>query len=295
MCAEALKNYDRALKVNPYHVEANINSGVLLYGIGHRGEAFQRFSSALQANPENLIAYDNQRAIQFSGQSNYGWAIDAICRRFFGKINVIFELGSRDALDAIWLGRIFPKASVVAFEANPDSAITSLKNVKNAMIDNVKVVDKAVSDSNSSMTFYPFDIRKYDNIGASSLFQIDFSTSRSPSDPDYGRENPQIEIEVPAVRLDKYCLENRIRQIDILCMDLQGAELLALKGLGKFLASTRYVVSECSHISTYVGGCTFQDIDSILSMAGFSKISHIPANTGYYFDFNFIWENKFKF
>jgi hypothetical protein len=75
---------------------------------------------------------------------------------------------------------------------------------------------------------------------------------------------------------------------------LQGAELLALKGMGKMIFATRYLVAECSHVSTYIGGCTFREVDDLLTAAGFAKLSPVPHDTGYYMDFNVIWENQSK-
>ena len=61
--------------------------------------------------------------------------------------------------------------------------------------ENICLVETAVSLENQDVTFYPFDLRKYNNMGSSSMFKIDFSL-RDANDPDYRRENPQKEITV---------------------------------------------------------------------------------------------------
>ena len=71
-------------------------------------------------------------------------------------------------------------------------------------------------------------------MGSSSMLKIDFSL-RNKDDPDYNRENPQKEIIVNGIRLDTFINENNINNIDLLCMDLQGYELNALKSLGNHL------------------------------------------------------------
>lgn len=92
-------------------------------------------------------------------------------------VKTIFELGSRDLEDAIRLFNHYG-CKVFAFECNPDcinvckNKLRSQSTVVNA---NVFLVESAVSLENAETTFYPFDLTKYDNMGASSMFKIDFS------------------------------------------------------------------------------------------------------------------------
>ena len=67
----------------------------------------------------------------------------------------------------------------------------------------------------------PFDLSIYNNMGSSSILEIDFSI-RNKNDQDYNRGKVQKEIEVNGIRIDTYMENNNIQNIDLLCIDLQG-------------------------------------------------------------------------
>jgi FkbM family methyltransferase len=186
-------------------------------------------------------------------------------------IKIIFELGSRDLIDAIALYKHY-NCKLYAFECNPDCLIecnTQLQQCDQLAKDHITLVDKAVSLTDDDISFFAFDLTKYNNMGASSMFKIDFST-RNKRDPDYNRENPQKEVKVKGVRLDTFMRDNGISTIDFLCMDLQGYELNALKSLGEDLRNVKYIITETSIQSTYIGGATFAELNAYLSRYGFT-------------------------
>ena len=187
------------------------------------------------------------------------------------KVNTIFELGSRDLIDTIKLLDHFENSSIYAFECNSDCLIECNKNISNLDEDKKKrlnLIEKAVSITNGPVTFYPFDLQKYNNMGASSMLKIDFSL-RNKNDPDYNLPNPQKEITVNGIRLDTFISENNIKNIDLLCIDLQGYELNALKSLGYYLHIVKYIITECSMKSTYTGGTTFKELNEYLNKHNF--------------------------
>ena len=199
---------------------------------------------------------------------------------FFNKIDsnqikTIFELGSRDLIDAIKLLHYFQDSKTYAFECNPDCLIECYNNIDK--LDEIQkkrlfLVDKAVSINNNKVSFYPFDLQKYNNMGASSMLKIDFSF-RNKDDPDYNRENPQKEIIVDGIRLDTFIDENYIENIDLLCIDLQGYELNAIKSLGDQLHKVKYIITECSIMTTYTGGANFNELNNYLTNYNFKYIS----------------------
>jgi len=199
---------------------------------------------------------------------------------FFDKINskqikTIFELGSRDLIDAIKLLNYFEDCKVYAFECNPDCLVECNKNLSNLEENKKKqicLINKAVSLSNGDITFYPFDLQKYDNMGSSSMLKIDFST-RNKNDPDYNLPNPQKELIVNGIRLDTFIDNNIIKNIDLLCIDLQGYELNALKSLGIHLHKVKYIITECSIVSTYINGASFKEVNEYLSNYNFKYVS----------------------
>ena len=139
------------------------------------------------------------------------------------EIDTIFELGSRDGLDALELQKYF-QAQVYAWECNPDSIKLCRQNLSQTTI---QLVEKAVWSKNQMIKFFPIT---NGNIGASSAYEIN---------SDYPHEILiQKEIEVEAVRIDSFYQD----KIDLVAMDLQGAELEALKGMGDLLSTTKYII-----------------------------------------------------
>ena len=184
------------------------------------------------------------------------------------NIDIIVELGSRDLLDAIKMQKYY-NAKVYAFECNPDCLNVCYKNHNNNK--NIFLIESAVSINDGFETFYPFDLSKYNNMGASSMLKIDF-TKRNINDPDYNRPNPQKEIKVPSVRLDTFMEKTNLNKIDLLCMDLQGYELNALKSLGERLNDVNYIITETCINSTYTNGATFNDINNYLTKYNFKYV-----------------------
>jgi hypothetical protein len=146
------------------------------------------------------------------------------------------------------------------------------------------------------INFKPFNREKYDNIGASSLFEMDFTSSRPPSDGDYGRACVQDDIEVECTRLDTYIKDtNKIP--NLICMDIQEAELIALKGLGDYIKNVKYIVIEASSVSTYKGGCDFFQVHDYLVSKNFRHLSNnsssgFPQRTQYFTFFDCIYINE---
>jgi len=185
------------------------------------------------------------------------------------NINVILEIGSRDARQSIEFSNIFPTAKIYAFECNPPSIKACIKNAKNYK--NIEVVPKAVFNKNGKMKFYPVTT----NIGASSLFRITEQYSR---DFNY----PQEEITVDAIRIDTWAKEKGIKKIDLIWIDLQGAEYEAFEGMGEFLPYIRAIYTEVEYQSLYKGQKLLKDILKLLNKNGFSMIRNTPMRTNWW-------------
>ena len=186
-------------------------------------------------------------------------------------ITVIFELGSYDMINAFKLSTYYEKSIVYGFECNPECLVECEENLslmKDYIKDRIILVKQAVSENNGMVSFYPFDITKYNNKGASSMLKIDFS-KRNSNDPDYNRPCPQNEIMFEGIRLDTFMQNNDISNIDLLCIDLQGYELQTLKSLGTKLNGVRYIITKTSIQSTYINGTKFTELENFLNGAGF--------------------------
>lgn len=176
------------------------------------------------------------------------------------KIDLIIECGSRDCIDAIEMKKYYNPSKIYAFECNPESVVICKNNIKN--YENITLIDKAVSNINGKIKFYATDMEKsFDkNIGASSaLFHRDNK-----------KEFIQKEIEVDSIRLEDFIIENKIEKIDLLCLDLQGYEKIALEGLAESIKKVNYIISEVSFTSFYHGDTLFEEYKEFLNSKGFN-------------------------
>jgi FkbM family methyltransferase len=186
--------------------------------------------------------------------NNYDWCLEFLPT----SVGSIVEVGGRDALDAIRLSEYF-QCTVVSFEPNPDQFAICSDNLSNSGNKFVELRPEALSNENSLIDFFAVDASKYENTGASSFFEIDFS-NRGKEDPDSNRTSIQIPIKIQAMRWDSLALTSP----ELLVMDCEGAELLVLEGFGQTLQDVHYVVLEVSQVAIGSGACTFREVNSFL-------------------------------
>jgi FkbM family methyltransferase len=189
----------------------------------------------------------------------------------FGSFGTVFDIGSRDGRQSLQLAKLFPNATVVAVECNPETLGQCRRNV--AKQPRIKLVEKAINSHTGRCRFFPIDTKRTitswtdGNPGASSLFV---------ATGDYPTETyVQNEIDVECIRLDDLCDQLDIKAIDLIWMDLQGAELLALQSAGPFLDSVRYIYTEVSHRAIYAGQCMFDDVEAFLISRGFKRCTQV--------------------
>jgi FkbM family methyltransferase len=171
--------------------------------------------------------------------------------------NIIYDIGSRDCIQSIELYNAFPKARIYAFECNPNTIELCKQNIK-PYLDRITLIEGAVCDYNGTITFYPINKDKTittwidGNPGASSLFK---ATGKYPAET-----YVQDEIIVNCHRLDSL----GIPPPDLIWMDLQGAELLALKGLGERLSYVKLIFTEISYQEIYHNQVLFNELNTFL-------------------------------
>ena len=200
-------------------------------------------------------------------------------RAMKSSIKLVFEVGSRDCLDANFLAFVF-NATVYSFEANPENLPVMMANNKDQ--DRVKIIRSAVSSIDGYVQFYPYNLSLYNNRGAGSLYLADFVNNRNITDPDYNRSSVQYKTNVSSTRLDTFITKtlptlekstntvNKLRIPDLLCLDVQESELEVLRSASHYLSSIKHVIFESSQFSQYVGGSTFLSIHEYMVSKGFN-------------------------
>ena len=190
------------------------------------------------------------------------------------EIHLIFEVGSRDAIDATRLGYYF-HCPVYAFECHPAGLERCYRHI--AKYPYVTIVPLACWNETKQIPFYPI-VRSHEgtlpvNLGASSCF---------PNRAD-GPGNVHVQgdpITVQATRLDEWMVQNRIDQVDLICMDCEGATYHVLQGLGKSLEKVKYIIAEVFLIPNYHEDHLYTEIKQFLTDRGFYVHTEPPAHLG---------------
>jgi FkbM family methyltransferase len=131
-------------------------------------------------------------------------------------------------------------------------------------------VEALVADEDGRET--PFHL--FNNNGASSSI---FHSTDLFREKFAGVEETGETVIIKSARLDTILRQESVppNEVDILVFDVQGAELLALKGAGDYLAYTTFIEVEVSQEPLYADGVLFADLDRFLAGAGFTRVSSV--------------------
>jgi FkbM family methyltransferase len=147
--------------------------------------------------------------------------------------DVVFDIGAGVGAEMLLFSRLVgPSGRVVSVEAHPRTygRLADLCNANG--LRNVTPLQLAVSDTDGTVAI---------------------------SDLDHHLRNAMLEahgdgIEVPARRIDTLAAELDVDRIDLLKMNIEGAERQAIQGMGTVLANTRHVCISCHDFLADEGG-----------------------------------------
>jgi len=183
---------------------------------------------------------------------------------------VIFDVGAFDGRTAVAYIKKFSGAAIHSFEPFP----ASFAKLSAARVNNEHVLnDFALSDDNVQVPFYVSSAKTCNSMLPSSGFSVSINQ---------GFENENV-ISIPTKKLDDYCAEKNIGLIDILKIDVQGAELKVLKGACEMLEQKKIslIYFETEFSPLYEGQPLFEDISLYLRDKGyvffsFYNFNHLP-------------------
>jgi len=167
----------------------------------------------------------------------------------------IFDVGAHQGETALRYRQLFPRSKIHSFEPFPES-FDLLADVAHAD-PLTTAIPKAISDESG---------RRMLNVGPCTKNYSFFPVNDSGNLCWDSKVLLDQAIEVPVTTIDEYRELNGIENIDILKMDIQGAELLGLLGardaLRSGLVSLIYV--EVMFVVLYEQGALYQDLSCFL-------------------------------
>jgi FkbM family methyltransferase len=185
----------------------------------------------------------------------------------------IFDIGSCEGEDAIRYARLFPNARVYACEPLPENLAILNENLRRfAPEASITLLPIAVGDRDGRASFYVSSGHPDDRPRSA---EWDYGNkSSSLLRPDRHREIfPWIRfdrtIEVPTERLDHVAARLQVESIDLIHLDVQGAELAVLEGAGELLARARAIWMEVEAIPLYEDQPLKPEIETFMAGHGF--------------------------
>jgi FkbM family methyltransferase len=152
--------------------------------------------------------------------------------------------------------------NTIWIEANP--LVFSKIDYINNQNSNEKCFNYAISDIDNSLV----KLNITNNGQSSSIFELEKHKIHHPHI--YVTET----IEVKTKRMDSLISENEINleNYDFINIDIQGAELLALKGFGDLLNNIKYIYTEINTNNLYKDCALVSQIDDYLAKYGFQRV-----------------------
>ena len=191
-------------------------------------------------------------------------------QRFVGRDEwVIYDIGANDAGSGIAYARAFPSCRVELFEAHPEVAQIARGRLSAAGLDHrARLHEFAASNADGVAQFH------VSSQPAATGWRNRVSDSSSLLEPAKHIEvHPNVAfneaIEVTTRRLDRWLAESNALPPHFIHMDVQGAELMVLEGLGAALEHVEAIWLEVERVELYKGQPLVDEVHRFLDQNGF--------------------------
>jgi FkbM family methyltransferase len=150
-----------------------------------------------------------------------------------GDDTVIVDAGAHSGLFSVLVKRRNPTCRLIAIEANPQ--LHSVIRANLSAYGNWELVPRVLSDRAEPTTFFV-------NPDATQTSALSKESAET-----FGLQSSE-RITVDSTTIDSLAAELDLDKIDVLKLDIQGAEALALRGASRFLPSIRKLLIEVSFL-----------------------------------------------
>jgi len=194
----------------------------------------------------------------------------------------IIEIGAHFGEDSVRFSETFENAEIFCFEPDPRCVKVFKKYVKDK---NIKLFPIALSDKNGTAEFYQsydnniVDLvpNKYDWIDVKDYNDNKLSNSGSSS-LKAGYRNNLDKIVVETKRFDDWYIENNISDIDLVWIDVQGAEKEVLDGIGDIINNIGLIWIEYGE-KEYEGALSREETILYMKEKGFLMVDALSSNS----------------
>jgi FkbM family methyltransferase len=196
-------------------------------------------------------------------------------KKYIDNPKVFLEFGSYDAGDAVFLRNNFKNTKIYSIEACP-IRYNIIKNIENLF--DLNVFNYAVCDSDGFIDFYQVeDPNVFDNekqYGSSGSINKKTNTYKDT----YKHLKELNPITVACTRIDTFCKNNKITNIDYMHVDTEGAELKVIFGFGDI--RPKLLRLEIFYGKEYYGESAYDklEIDNLLNNMNYTKIKETQSD-----------------
>jgi FkbM family methyltransferase len=140
----------------------------------------------------------------------------------------VYDVGANIGFFTILCSRLVgPQGRVYAFEPIPQNLATLRHNVKLNALENVTIVDRALSAATGTAEMFVSPWSAFHSLN------VEGATKQDNHGPEAG------EITVQTVTLDEFVREEGVRAPDLVKLDVEGAELVVVEGMRETLSSVK--------------------------------------------------------
>lgn len=186
------------------------------------------------------------------------------------EIETIVEIGALDGKDSQYFKKVFPHARVCAIEALPENFDRYLKK-----LEDIECFNALISNIDGPRNFYKKEVN-----GIHSIFNR-------------GDEYGGYVMVLPSYRFDTFARMQNIKSVDVLKLDVEGATIEVLEGMGEYLYRLKIIHLESESFPFFEGQKLHSEVVSFLERNGFSlmELTSFPIQPGR-FQYDSIWINK---
>jgi len=175
--------------------------------------------------------------------------------------DVILDIGSFDGTDALRIKKAYPNSRVIAIEASPvnfeQRVVGTLANT------GVECYNYALCDKIGLVEFFPPVSYESKYMGSGSVL----SGRQSRGINDYEKVISKQPVVVPGITLEEFGRMHGLKLIDVIHMDVEGAEYLVMKGIGNY--RPRIIFCEVAVFSQFSNIPSIEEFSKFMNGLGY--------------------------
>lgn len=195
---------------------------------------------------------------------------------------VILDVGANDLGTSLAFKKLFPDAYIHAFEPDPRAIIHGEQNLERMKLWSERIIYHhcAVGEIESMRYFYPSNGFNPNCPWYDSGYDLSGSLLKPVSSVHPGLETVYFDspIQVRCITLNTWLKSFKPRKIDLIHMDVQGAELEVIRGGDLAFKMAKWVFLECMDAKVYENQPTLNELSAHLPYHRLIKSYHGDGN-----------------